>query len=316
MPVDPQPPNNASDASKQLQALSGQAEVLTEQYKKAQDDRAARQADVDRATADIAQAEKAGTQARAEEERFRGEADRFTHAAFQGAQMNQMSALLVSKSPREYLDRASAVEVLAKDRDDVVQRLATATAQATASQRQAEDARNRAAQAEADAGRIEGEMAGKKAAMDAQIAKAKQQYNSLSAKEKAALNGGDDTAGLVGGSGAAIAAVNAALGKQGSPYVWGATGPSEFDCSGLTQWAYKQVGISLPRSTYSQQNVGQSVSESDLRPGDLMFFNGSEHEGIYIGGGKVVHAPTEGENVKVTTYKYIGSVNAIRRVAG
>ena len=116
------------------------------------------------------------------------------------------------------------------------------------------------------------------------------------------------------GAGAAATAVNAALRKQGSPYVWGAKGPDRFDCSGLVQWSYEQAGVSLPASTRSQVSVGRKVSESDLRPGDVIFYYGSaSHDAIYIGGGKVVHAPTEGQTVTTEEMDYMGDINTIRR---
>ncbi|MFC9788678.1 C40 family peptidase [Rhodococcus sp. NPDC127528] len=93
-------------------------------------------------------------------------------------------------------------------------------------------------------------------------------------------------------------ALDAAQTKLGAPYVWGATGPNAFDCSGLVQWAYRQAGVSLPRVTYDQVNGGSPVSKADLQPGDAVFFYGAEHVGLYAGGGMVVHAPTEGQPVK------------------
>lgn len=96
------------------------------------------------------------------------------------------------------------------------------------------------------------------------------------------------------------AAANAAQSKVGSPYVWGATGPNSFDCSGLVQWAYKQAGKSVPRTSYDQVAGGTAVSKANLQPGDVVAFYGADHVGIYIGGGSVVHAPTEGDVVKVS----------------
>ncbi|KAF0959679.1 MULTISPECIES: C40 family peptidase [unclassified Rhodococcus (in: high G+C Gram-positive bacteria)] len=93
-------------------------------------------------------------------------------------------------------------------------------------------------------------------------------------------------------------ALAAAESKIGSPYVWGATGPNSFDCSGLVQWAYKQAGISVPRTTYDQLNGGSPVGKGNLQPGDLVLFNGAEHVGLYAGNGTVVHAPTAGQPVK------------------
>jgi cell wall-associated NlpC family hydrolase len=314
--ADPPPPSTASDALKQLSDLSHQAEQITEAYKKAQDDEAAKRADLDRANADAAHADQLVKQAEAAEDQSRGQVDTLTHASYEGARLNKLSALLTSTNPDDFLDRASALDALAKDNNDVISRFQAAADQAKQAAKQAQDARARAAQAEADANRLLSDIGAKQAAMNAQIAKVKQQYNSLSGAEKASLSGGTHV-GLLGGSGAAITAVNAALGKQGDPYVWGATGPNSFDCSGLMQWAYKQAGISLPRSTYSQVNVGTSVSASNLQPGDLVFFYSDySHVGMYIGNGNVVHAPQTGETVKVTQYKYIGQPTAIRRVAG
>jgi cell wall-associated NlpC family hydrolase len=90
----------------------------------------------------------------------------------------------------------------------------------------------------------------------------------------------------------AAAAVAYAYQKLGSPYVWGATGPNAFDCSGLTQAAYGSAGVSLPRTTYAQINAGRRVARSELRPGDLVFFYaGITHVGIYVGNGQMIHAP-------------------------
>lgn len=89
----------------------------------------------------------------------------------------------------------------------------------------------------------------------------------------------------------------------GRPYVWGAVGPSSFDCSGFTGYVFKHVGISLPRVTYDQQNCGVPVSRGNLQPGDLILTRisgrGPEHVGIYVGNGKMIHAANPAEGVKV-----------------
>ncbi len=87
--------------------------------------------------------------------------------------------------------------------------------------------------------------------------------------------------------------------KLGKPYVWGADGPNAFDCSGLMKWAFEQVGKDLPRSSSAQSEVGQDVSKSDLKAGDVVFFYSPvSHVGIYDGAGRILHASTEGEPVK------------------
>lgn len=91
-----------------------------------------------------------------------------------------------------------------------------------------------------------------------------------------------------------------ALGKIGSPYRWGAAGPRAFDCSGLAYWAYKQVGVTLPRSSNAMSRVGTPVAKSQLQPGDLVFFyHPVSHVAIYVGNGQVVHASTAGKPVKI-----------------
>lgn len=95
--------------------------------------------------------------------------------------------------------------------------------------------------------------------------------------------------------------VGAAMSRLGSPYVWGAAGPSTFDCSGLVMWAFAQIGVSVPHSTYALYAMGTAVSKDQLQPGDLVFFDGLGHMGIYLGGGQFVHAPHSGDVVKVSS---------------
>jgi cell wall-associated NlpC family hydrolase len=94
--------------------------------------------------------------------------------------------------------------------------------------------------------------------------------------------------------------VGYAMQELGHAYVWGAAGPDVFDCSGLVVWAYGQMGVSLPHSSYSLWNMGVYVSRDQLQPGDLVFFDGLGHVGIYIGGGQFIHAPHTGDVVKIS----------------
>ncbi|MFD4788060.1 NlpC/P60 family protein [Streptomyces sp. NPDC058459] len=111
----------------------------------------------------------------------------------------------------------------------------------------------------------------------------------------------------------ASAAVAYAYRKLGSPYVWGATGPNAFDCSGLIQAAYRSAGISLPRTTYAQINAGRRVSRSQLQPGDLVFFySGISHVGMYIGNGRMIHAPNPSAPVRVTPIDQMPFAGATR----
>ena len=111
-------------------------------------------------------------------------------------------------------------------------------------------------------------------------------------------------------------ALRYALTRRGDPYVWGAAGPGEFDCSGLVLWAYAQVGISLEHYTGDQWNEGEHISRSELEPGDLVFFfQDIGHVGMYIGNGLMVDAPTFGQPVQVQPVLWDVYVGAVRIVA-
>ncbi|MEW2613213.1 NlpC/P60 family protein [Streptomyces sp. NPDC047880] len=111
------------------------------------------------------------------------------------------------------------------------------------------------------------------------------------------------------------AAVSYAYQKLGSPYVWGATGPNAFDCSGLVQAAYLAAGVSLPRTTYSQIAAGRRVDRSELLPGDLVFFYaGVSHVGIYVGNGRMIHAPNPSAPVRVAPLDEMPFAGATRVV--
>ncbi|MDH6586739.1 cell wall-associated NlpC family hydrolase [Streptomyces sp. SAI-133] len=113
----------------------------------------------------------------------------------------------------------------------------------------------------------------------------------------------------------AAAAISYAYSKLGSPYVWGATGPDAFDCSGLVQAAYRSAGISLPRTTYAQIDAGRRVSRSELLPGDLVFFySGISHVGLYIGNGQMIHAPNPSAPVRVAPIDEMPFAGATRVV--
>jgi len=114
-------------------------------------------------------------------------------------------------------------------------------------------------------------------------------------------------------------AVQVALKAVGVPYRWGGDSPSGgFDCSGLVRWAYGRVGVDLPHSSYALYNEGRRVDESRLEPGDLLFFEGLGHVGLYLGRGRMVHAPQTGRDVEVVRLdgsNYGSRLIGARRVA-
>jgi cell wall-associated NlpC family hydrolase len=110
--------------------------------------------------------------------------------------------------------------------------------------------------------------------------------------------------------------VGVAMSEIGTPYQWAGASPGGFDCSGLVMYSYAQVGVSLPHSSYAMWNVGTSVPRDQLQPGDLVFFNGLGHVGIYIGNGEYVHAPHTGTTVQVSSLASDPSYDGARRITG
>jgi len=108
--------------------------------------------------------------------------------------------------------------------------------------------------------------------------------------------------------------VGIAMQYLGTPYVWGGSSPGGFDCSGLVAYAYAQLGVSLPHNAAAMYSYGTPVSSSDLQAGDLVFFSGLGHMGIYIGGGQFIHAPHTGDVVKISNMSDHGSYVGARRL--
>jgi cell wall-associated NlpC family hydrolase len=201
----------------------------------------------------------------------------------------------------------------------VISAAAAAQAQAGAAQAAADQA---AAQAQASLAQLQGQQQ----QLQQQAAQYEADFQRLTAAEQARI-----TTSLAGPSLAApradvvvsgapnevvATAIRTALAQVGKPYVFGATGPNGFDCSGLTSFAYAAAGVSLPHSSAAQSRLGVAVSRSDLQPGDLIYFYSPvSHVGLYIGNGKMVHARTYGQGVAVTSVDMSGYAGA-RRVTG
>lgn len=115
------------------------------------------------------------------------------------------------------------------------------------------------------------------------------------------------------GSSHGASALAQAQTRIGMPYQWGGNGPTSFDCSGLTQWAYRQVGVTIPRVTYDQAVSGTFVPRDQLQPGDLVFFDGNNHVGLYAGNDQVLHAPQDGQNVQYININWLGHYESARR---
>lgn len=310
------PQDDSSGELARYRDLAAKAEKVNEDYLRSQDNLAAKQGELEKANADLESAKQAETRARTDQDRFRVEVDRFAGASFtSGPQMHKLSALLTEESTQDFLDRSSALDVLAADKNAALGGLSAAVDQASTAQRQASDAQSRAQSAKDSAAKLTSDIEARKTSLDQQMRQLDTASSRLSSADRAKQQDTGGEAPNVQASGpAAQQAVDAALSKLGSPYVWGATGPSSFDCSGLITWAYQQAGISLPRSSSAQSKQGQSVSRDELQPGDLVFFyQPVSHVGIYIGNGKMVNAPTSGDVVKVSPLQ--SQYSGARRVA-
>ena len=299
----------------QVRALSRQAEVITEQWKLATDRLLARRADAERAHGDAAAARAIADQARVAQSAFRTQVDRLTSATFEGVRISSLTAMLISDSPRQFMEQMSALDVLAVSNRAVMDRLAAAVSRAGQAELAATDAETRAAVAELDAARIAGDVAQARLEMGRQINLVQERLGRLTTDELAhyASEGFTDYPIDMVGDTLGIKALRAALTRQGAPYIWGAEGPSTFDCSGLVMWAYRQAGVNLPRVAFDQARVGTAVF-SGLLPGDLIaLYWPVSHIGIYVGNGLYINAPQSGDVVKVARVPW-RDVTAVRRI--
>ena len=313
--ADPIVPPGASDAVTALAQANARAADATEASLDAQEQLTVRREEADRTRREADAARGVADGARAERDRAFVDVDQISRAAYQGGQLDPLGALLGSESPQAYLDRTALLDSISADNRAIVQRFLDATAVAEGAER---DAAARALDAErssADAQRTADDAARRQADADREVAAAEQALAQASPDTLAALRSGGTTAypADIPGLGIAMDALRVALTQQGKPYVWGATGPSTYDCSGLVQWAYRQVGVGLPRVSRQQALVGVPVAPDDAQPGDLVFFNSPvSHVGIYVGGGKFLEAPQSGDVVKVSDVR--SNVTGVRRI--
>jgi len=226
-------------------------------------------------------------------------------ANYMGSGLDPTFQALTTGDPAQFLSQASAVAEL--DQSSGV-KVSTLSNEVTQALRDKQTADQQIAQVDA----LEAQMNAKKKVIDAKI----DQVNSAAMKQAMAVftqtgqypNINIPTANTVGSQ-----ALQAAITREGDPYVWGAAGPGEFDCSGLVVWAYAQEGIALPHYTGSLWNSGMHVARSDLEPGDLVFFfSDISHVGIYLGDGMMIDAPDFGETVKVEPVYWSAYVGAVR----
>jgi peptidoglycan DL-endopeptidase CwlO len=323
----------ADDALAKLNALSRQAEQTTEAMHSAQLDLnnklAVQQAADAKHTADAAAVESAKSQLAT----FQSSVDKLAAAQYMGGRTDGLDAMLTATSPQGLIDQLAVQRVMAaemsaqmKSYRDIGRQAAVAE---EASAKSAADAKTAAEQAAA----VRADLQSKQSKLQLQIAVVKSQYTALTPNQRQALAAmppipappapealppandpgvlaappdgippGDvaPPEAVPGGGAEAATVIQAALSRIGSPYVWGGSGPNQFDCSGLVMWSFQQAGISLPHSSQALAQGGQPVSRDQMQPGDLVtYYSDASHVAIYIGDGMMVHASTYGTPVRV-----------------
>ncbi len=296
---DPTPPPNASEGQRKLAEAQHHAVALTEQWHAAKDELNGKLAVLHQAKTAAAAARRTAGEARAAEERFRPRADSIIMTAFESGRLDQLNALLASDSPEQFVDQMTVLETFTTEQRAVLQDVLAAVENTRRAENEAAQTTSRAEAAAADAARVTDEIGKRKRAAEERIAEVQRMLDQLSPAEREARRSPDVAGpGEVAGKGVGAAALRAAMGMKNRPYQWGAEGPGSFDCSGLVYWAFKKVGVTLPRSSSQQAGVGRAVSRSSLQPGDLVFFyDPISHVGFYAGQGKVFHAPQAGDVV-------------------
>jgi len=218
---------------------------------------------------------------------------------------NPTIELLQSPDPQEFLNRASIMTQLAYQQGGTVNLLATAEAAANRAKQTAVQEQKQATELTAAMSKKVSEIQAKENILNSSaFSQALAIYDRTGSYPNIAVTG--DSLGEQ--------ALRWALTRLGDAYVWGAAGPTTFDCSGLVMWAYAHVGISLTHFTGAQWNEGEHISRSQLEPGDLVFFFADiSHVGMYVGNGLMIDAPTFGQPVQIQPLlaQYVGAVRIV-----
>lgn len=227
---------------------------------------------------------------------------------YQGDALSTTSQVVLSQDPDAFLDNLNAVSAYNDQRGQVMKRFST----------QLDRLKLRKAAVKTEADRLDAlqdRMSAEKAEIDEKAAEAQELLDELEAEARAKLLGGDFSGELpdVDASGRAAVAVKFALAQVGKSYVYGAVGPNSYDCSGLTMRAWGAAGVGLPHSSRAQQGSGTRVAESELQPGDLVFYYSPvSHVAMYIGNGMIVEARNPRADVVVSPLHSMPYVGAVR----
>ncbi|WP_432141451.1 NlpC/P60 family protein [Streptomyces sp. bgisy084] len=301
-----------------VDALYQEAEVATQSYNGAKDS-------ADTAREELSRLQDEAARRTGKLNTARAELGTLAAGQYRSGGVDPTVRLLLSADPQRYLDGAAVLERTGSHQATAVAGYARRLGSVRQVRQRAEDTVERLADTEAQLKKHRVTVVHKLDAAEQLLSRltAEQRQRmtarggARSARQGRTGNGGGDGGGhgggvlsrLPGAAGATAAqasnpraarAVSFAYSALGKPYVWGATGPSGYDCSGLTQAAWKAGGVALPRTTYTQISSGPRVARSQLAPGDLVFFySGISHVGIYVGDGRMIHAPHPGAPVRI-----------------
>lgn len=323
---------NLEQVRMQVMDLESKAESATERFNEARNELA----DV-RRTLDALKAKV--RRERREMREILGAVDDLARAAYTSGGLDTSLQVLLSDDPNEFLAQAAALDAVQRGQAAALRKTATARlrlAQSEAAvldkEARAKDLRSRMKDSKqeaddrlADAERLLANLEEEERQRLAQMAREEREAaRAAAAAAAAALNSGNGSSSAGGGftgSGRAAKAVQYALAQVGDRYVAAASGPSAFDCSGLTMTAWRQAGVSLPHYSRSQYSVTRRIPLSQAQPGDLVFYfgRGTHHVGMYIGNGKMVHAANPRSGVLVSNILgpwYSSRFSGIGRVVG
>ena len=323
---------NLEQVRLQVQDLESKAEAATERYNEARNELAEVRTQLDALKAKV-------RRERREMREILGAVDDLARAAYTSGGLDTSLQLLLSEDPNEFLAQSAALDAVQRGQASALRKTATARlrlAQSEAAvldkEARAKDLRDRMKEAKdeaddrySDAQKILDNLEEEQRQRLAQMARNEREAaRQAAAAAAAALNSGGGSSSAGGGftgSGRAAKAVQYALSQVGDRYVAAASGPSAFDCSGLTMTAWRQAGVSLPHYSRSQYSVTRRIPLSQAQPGDLVFYfgNGARHVGMYIGNGKMVHAANPRTGVVVSNILgpwYSSRFSGIGRVVG
>ncbi|MFE0647666.1 NlpC/P60 family protein [Streptomyces sp. NPDC059534] len=301
------------EVKSKVDKLHHEAEEATEQYNLAEERRGKLQTEIGNLQDKVARGQQ-------ELNTLRDQIGSVASAQYRSGGIDPALQLFLSADPDTYLDKASAIDQLSAQQADVLTSI-------QAKQRTLAQQRAEATTKLADLEDVRKTLAAKKKKFQGKLAEARKLLNTLTAAEKAKIQEQEQRASRDAGervdlgnevpaNGFGAAALAAADTRVGMPYASGHEGPGSFDCSGLTQWSYGKAGIDLTRTTYTQQNDGTKIGRSQLKPGDLVFFNGLQHVGLYAGNNTVLHAPYSGAYVRYESMNTLGSFQFGVRVGG